>query len=29
MCVALALIDANQSPVGIRLDSGDLAHLSK
>ncbi|KAF8819712.1 nicotinate phosphoribosyltransferase [Cardiosporidium cionae] len=29
LCVAFALYDLNYKPVGIRLDSGDLAYLSK
>ena len=29
ICVACALEDAGYKPVGIRLDSGDLAHFSK
>lgn len=29
LCVAFALMDFNYIPKGIRLDSGDLAELSK
>lgn len=29
LCVALALIKLGFKPIGIRIDSGDLAHLSK
>ncbi len=29
LCVALALIKLGYKPIGIRIDSGDLAHLSK
>jgi len=29
VCVALAMLDAKLVPKGIRLDSGDLAALSK
>jgi nicotinate phosphoribosyltransferase len=29
LCVACALIDAGYKPLGIRLDSGDLAYFSR